>query len=129
MRANTYWKCVAEGCKDGKVYNFKGLCRSCTTYDKDGNVVVAVNRVKATKDGTPIPQTTPAPRRAVTLQDFKDFRRANKRLTNKQMEAISKAQAHTQAQLAQKDIPEEVSADTPIDTEVMPIGESLGEEE
>ena len=91
--------------------------------------MVAVNRVKATKDGTPIPQTTPAPRRAVTLQDFKDFRRANKRLTNKQMEAISKAQAHTQAQLAQKDIPEEVSADTPIDTEVMPIGESLGEEE
>ena len=45
------------------------------------------------------------------------------------MEAISKAQAHTQAQLAQKDIPEEVSADKPIDTEVMPIGESLGEEE
>ena len=25
MRANTYWKCVAEGCKDGKVYNFKGF--------------------------------------------------------------------------------------------------------
>mgnify|MGYP007077413923 FL=1 len=54
MRANTYWKCVAEGCEDGKVYNFKGLCRSCTTYE-DGNVVVAVKRVKATKDGTPIP--------------------------------------------------------------------------
>jgi hypothetical protein len=42
MRANTYWKCVAEGCEDNKVYNFKGLCRSCTTYE-DGNVVVAVN--------------------------------------------------------------------------------------
>ena len=29
----TYWKCENEGCGDGEIYRFKGLCRSCTTYD------------------------------------------------------------------------------------------------
>jgi predicted DNA binding protein len=126
MRTPDYWKCVEEGCQDDKMYNYKGLCRSCTEYDDKGKVVEAVSRVKTTKEGTVIEQTT-SPRRAVTLQDFKDFRRQNRRLTHKQVEALKAASSHALTQ-AQQDMPEDVS-DMPIDTDVMPIGESLGEEE
>jgi|TARA_B100001778_G_C18596888_1_gene635216 hypothetical protein len=128
MRMPVFWKCVNEDCQDDGVYNYKGLCRTCTQYDSKGKVVNAVARVKTTKEGTPLASNNVETRRAVTLQDFKDFRRQNRRLTHKQVEALKAAQAHTEAQLAQKDMPEDVS-DMPIDTEVMPIGESLGEEE
>lgn len=48
----TYWKCNQEGCEDGHIYNFKGLCRSCTIYD-DGNVSQPIPRVKVTQTGGP----------------------------------------------------------------------------
>ena len=126
MRMPVFWKCVNEDCQDDGVYNYKGLCRTCTQYDDNGKVVNGVARVKTHKDGTPHQQVENT-RKAVTLQDFKDFRRQNRRLTHKQVEALKAAQAHTLGQ-AQQDMPEDVS-DTPIDTQVMPIGESLGEEE
>ncbi len=127
MRMPVFWKCVNEDCQDDGVYNYKGLCRTCTQYDDKGKVVNAVARVKTTKEGTPLVSNKVETRKAVTLQDFKDFRRQNRRLTHKQVEALKAAQAHTLGQ-AQQDMPEDVS-DTPIDTQVMPIGESLGEEE
>ncbi len=126
MRTPDYWKCIEEECQDDKRYNYKGLCRSCTQYDDNGKVVEAVSRVKINKDGTPYQQLENT-RKAVTLQDFKDFRRQNRRLTHKQVEALKAASSHALAQ-AQQNVPEDVS-DMPIDTEVMPIGESLGEEE
>lgn len=42
----TKWICDNENCEDKTAYNFKGLCRSCTTYDDNGNVVEAVSRVR-----------------------------------------------------------------------------------
>ena len=47
----TYWKCVNEDCKDTVIYRFKGLCRSCTTYES-GKPKEAVNRVKVNADGS-----------------------------------------------------------------------------
>lgn len=44
--SKTKWMCANEDCKDKTIYNFKGLCRSCTTYDDNGVVVEAVARVR-----------------------------------------------------------------------------------
>jgi len=46
------FKCLNEDCDDNTIYRFKGLCRSCTTYDDKGNVLDAVNRVKVNPDGS-----------------------------------------------------------------------------
>ena len=53
MRAIVRWKC--ESC--GEVMAYRGLCRTCTTYDEDSNVVVPVKRVKVDYNGTPIQKT------------------------------------------------------------------------
>ena len=47
----TYWKCTDEKCTDDEVYRFKGLCRSCTTYEL-GEPKTAVYRVKVNSDGS-----------------------------------------------------------------------------
>ena len=47
----TYWKCTDEECTDTVIYRFKGLCRSCTTYEL-GEPKKAVNRVKVNEDGS-----------------------------------------------------------------------------
>lgn len=44
--AKTKWMCANEDCEDKTIYNFKGLCRSCTIYDDNGVVVEAVARVR-----------------------------------------------------------------------------------
>lgn len=49
-----HYKCLNESCEDGNIYRFKGLCRSCTEYDDNGNVLVAVNRDKVNADGSMI---------------------------------------------------------------------------
>ena len=53
MRDMAYWKCFEEGCKDQTIYRFKGLCRSCTTYEL-GEPKNAVNRQKVDEAGTQI---------------------------------------------------------------------------
>lgn len=47
---HTYWKCNQEGCEDEHIYNFKGLCRSCTIYE-GGKVSQPIQRVKVTQSG------------------------------------------------------------------------------
>jgi len=49
-----HFKCLNEGCEDNNIYRFKGLCRSCTEYDDNGKVLVAVNRDKVNADGSRI---------------------------------------------------------------------------
>lgn len=49
-----HYKCLNEGCEDGVIYRFKGLCRSCTEYDDNGGVVNAVEKVKVNADGSMI---------------------------------------------------------------------------
>ena len=34
------FKCLNEGCEDNTIYRYKGLCRSCTTYDDKGKVLI-----------------------------------------------------------------------------------------
>jgi hypothetical protein len=94
MRDMAYWKCVAEECEDQTIYRFKGLCRSCTTYEL-GEPKNTVNRVKVDEAGTVLAQVEKIPMRAVTLQDYKTFRRSQKRLTKKQHQALVQAHQHT----------------------------------
>lgn len=42
----TKWICANEDCEDNDTYYFRGLCRSCTTYDDNGVVIEAVSRVR-----------------------------------------------------------------------------------
>jgi|13_taG_2_1085334.scaffolds.fasta_scaffold272421_2 hypothetical protein len=42
----TKWICANEDCEDNDTYYFRGLCRSCTTYDDNGVVIEAVPRVR-----------------------------------------------------------------------------------
>jgi hypothetical protein len=46
IMSKTKWMCANENCDDKTIYNFKGLCRSCTTYDDNGVIVEAVARVR-----------------------------------------------------------------------------------
>jgi len=45
MRTGIFWKCVAEECEDEKIYNYKGLCRSCTEYGEGNNVVTPIMKL------------------------------------------------------------------------------------
>lgn len=47
-----HWKCLNEGCTDDHVYNFKGLCRSCTVYGDDGSVQEPFQRSRVNRDGS-----------------------------------------------------------------------------
>lgn len=130
MKTGPSWKCVAEECEDTKIYNYKGLCRSCTEYGDDESIVVAVNRVKVFESGEVMPTLTPAQGQRVTRQDFLNHRRMQKRLTHKQMAALEAAHKHTQAGYTE-------NPDEHIHTEdcghnhaeIMEIGESIEEEE
>tara|TARA_B100000686_G_scaffold109430_1_gene116607 strand:- start:12374 stop:12784 length:411 start_codon:yes stop_codon:yes gene_type:complete len=136
MSKMKFWKCTAEGCKDDKTYNYKGLCRECTEYDKAGNVVTPVKRVQVSKNGTVIVKPERVMGRPVTLQDFKTFRRSQKRMTKKQMKALEVAQKHAAAQMKEAQHAQKPCCSSEEDCEpecetlpIMPIGESVGEEE
>jgi len=47
----TFWKCSDGNCSDDHIYRFKGLCRTCTTYD-NGKVSEPVHRVRCTEKGS-----------------------------------------------------------------------------
>lgn len=130
MKTGPSWKCVAEDCEDTKIYNYRGLCRSCTEYNEDESVIVVpVNRVKVFESGQIMP--TPAQvQQRVTRQDFLNHRRHQKRLTHKQMAALEAAHKHTQAGYGQEPDEHIHTEDCEHNhAEIMEIGESLGEEE
>jgi len=130
MRTGIFWKCVAEECEDEKIYNYKGLCRSCTEYGEGNNVVTPINRVKVFESGEVMPTIGKNMPQPITRQDFVNHRRSQKRLTKKQIAALEAAHKHTQAGYT-------ANPDEHIHTEdcehnhaeIMEIGESLGEEE
>ena len=47
-----HYQCQAEECSDDTIYRYKGLCRSCTSYDDSGNIITPVNRIQVNKDGS-----------------------------------------------------------------------------
>jgi len=132
MSEMKYWKCTAEECNEDKIFNYKGLCRGCTEYDKNGNVVNPVHRVRVSQNGTIIVKPEKVVGRPVTLQDFKSFRRSQKRLSKKQMKALEVAHKAHNAQLNEAEHAHTCGDDCDHEhnhAEVMPIGESVGEEE
>ena len=130
MKTVQSWKCIADGCEDDKIYNYKGLCRSCTEYGEDESIVVAVSRVKVFESGEVMPAKEKTMPNRLSRQDFLTHRRMQKRLTKKQVAALEAAHKHTQAGYG-------ANPDEHIHTEdcehnhaeIMEIGESLDEEE
>ena len=126
-----WWKCLEEDCSDERMYHWKGLCKSCTGYDKEGKVITAVQRQEVTATGTKMVKPKPRPNpQPLTLQDMKTVRRQQKKLTKKQMEALRAAEAHTKRGYGDESHTCDDNCDhTPNDAQIMEIGESLGEEE
>jgi len=111
------WKCLEEDCLDDSMYYWKGLCKSCTDYDKDGKVIKSIQRQQVTSTGTKIVKRKLAPNpQPITLQDMINVRRQQKKLTKKQMAALRAADAHTKRDHMHND------------AEIMEIGESIEEE-
>ena len=130
MKTGQSWKCVGEECEDSKIYNYRGLCRSCTEYSEDNSVAVAVNRVKVFESGEVMPTTGDANSRRLTRQDFLNHRRNQKRLTKKQLAALEAAHKHTQAGYTEEPDEHIHTEDCEHNhAEIIEIGESLGEEE
>jgi hypothetical protein len=67
-----YWKCMM--CESKTPH--KGLCRSCTTYDEEGQIIEPVRRIKINKDGTPFESHTHSP--IIPLHERDGFRRKKK---------------------------------------------------
>ena len=127
-----WWKCLEEDCSDESIYHWKGLCRSCTGYDTQGKVITPIQRQEVTATGTKIVKPTPRPNpKRITLQDMKNVRSQQKKLTKKQMAALRAADAHNKRGYG--DEPPHTCDDdcdhTPNDAPIMEIGESIGEEE
>ena len=40
--------------KDRQIFRYRGLCKSCTTYDDDGNVIKAIKRELSDEFGNPL---------------------------------------------------------------------------
>jgi len=130
MKGMTLWKCIEEDCEDTTIYRYKGLCRGCTTYEL-GEPKKAVSRVKVTEAGTPIESLEKLPFRPVTSQDYKNLRRSQKRLTNKQHQALTQAHQHTHNEHDGRhahSCGNEQCEDVNCDSEVMDIGEAVEEE-
>lgn len=79
----TYYACQDCEPKDREIFRYRGLCKSCTTYDADGNVVEAVKRVPSDEFGNPVKKISReihGPRRGF---------RQPKKLTNKQRAQVA----------------------------------------
>jgi hypothetical protein len=129
MKTGQSWKCVGEECEDSKIYNYRGLCRSCTEYSEDKSVAVAVNRVKVFESGEVMPTLGNTLAHRLTRQDFLNHRRS-KRLTKKQLVALEAAHKHTQAGYGQEPDEHIHTEDCEHNhAEITEIGESIEEEE
>ena len=125
-----HYQCQAEECSDDTIYRYKGLCRSCTSYDDSGNIITPVNRIQVNKDGSTYHKIVmEKPKQSIiTKQMFLNQRRKQK-MTKKQRKQI---QEQLQAQQAQEhdccanDDECEHKSET---LDFSDIGESVGEEE
>ena len=124
------WKCLEEDCSES-MYHWKGLCKSCTDYDKDGKVITPIQRQQVTSTGTKMVKPKPRPNpQPLTLQEMKNVRRRQKKLTKKQMAALRAADAHTKRGYGDEPHTCDDNCDhTPNDAQIMEIGESIEEEE
>jgi hypothetical protein len=90
-----------------------------------------VSRLKVTASGEVIEAPLKLKSRAVSAADYKTFRQSQKRLTNKQKEALIQAHQHThnEHEGPHAHIHDENCDHEHTDAEVMNIGESISEEE
>ncbi len=75
----TFWKCSDENCSDNHIYRFKGLCRTCTTYD-NGKVSEPIQRVRCTESGSAYiaPEPVIWAKRPITRREQIDISRQHK---------------------------------------------------
>lgn len=73
------WKCMT--CET--ISRFKGLCRDCSDYDSEGQVVTPVHRVRLDEWGEPWQPKEREPRN-ISHEMFVMSRRASRRVTKKQ---------------------------------------------
>ena len=121
--SNTYWKCTNEGCVDEHIYNFKGLCRSCTIYD-EGKVSEPIPRVKVTESGSLVvvhKHTHSSVRGPLTRQEKKELS-AQVRSEKKHQVMMRRAKR----MLRDNDVPEEHRGAL-VAMVSESIGESVGE--
>lgn len=121
------YKCLTEGCEEhGKAYNYRGLCRSCTTYD--GNKVIEpVARVKHNKDGSlwTAPEKSTTMHKPITRREMKDLAAQQKQMSKQKTRMRKMRQERRRAAERGEPIVEEINADLDFSN----IGESVGEEE
>ena len=114
MMAKKFWKC--EVC--GKTSNYKGLCRDCTEYDANGNVIKPVVMVRYNADGSvwaPPSKNTP-----LASNEMLNLMRASRKRkpTRKQMKQINaELKAMAESEIAN------------ADGDFMDLGEAVEEEE
>lgn len=69
-----YWKCPKEGCDDGTIYTFKGLCRSCSVYGAIGECLEPTPRLRVNRDGSEYQHHAPVSlRHIVTRREKMDM--------------------------------------------------------
>lgn len=114
MKKNTVWIC--EKCEDKAHY--KGLCKKCTEYSSEGDIISPVARVRFNKDGSKWKPPKRGDRMPTTdvLQFMKNSRR--KKPTKKQIERRNEELKA----LAEIEIPHD-------EGEFVELGESVEEEE
>jgi len=125
------YKCLKDECTDSTEYNYSGLCRSCTEYER-GQPVVPILRIKHNPNGTlfQAQSTRPVSHRAVTRQEIsatqgnatahrkhKTLLRKMKQARRKNPEAFVEHEEHIHDENCGHDI------------DMSNIGESVGEEE
>lgn len=126
------FKCLNEGCEDDHTYNFKGLCRSCTTYE-GGKPIVPVQRVKHNKDGTiwTPPEKVDMMHKPITRREMKDLAAQQKQMSKQKTRMRKMRQERRRAIERGEAIEEEHVHDENCGCEVdfSDIGEAVGEEE
>ena len=116
------WKCM----ECNSMVNHKGLCRSCTKYDSEGNILEPMPRVRVNRNGDEIVKNNNIEKNYVFRDgsEGKKGFRAPKKLTKKQLklkEEEEKAMVEALKEVMSK---QKEDADG-----ILEFGEVVGEEE
>ena len=128
------FKCLNEGCEDDHAYTFRGLCRSCTSYE-DGKPITPVHRVKHNKNGTVwiAPEKTEMMHKPITRRDIKDAAAHQKQMlrhkTKMRKMRQERRRASERGEINEAEEEHIHDENCGHDVDFSNIGESVGEEE
>ena len=112
------WKCM----ECGSISRYKGLCRDCTEYDGDGNIVTPVARVRIDEFGNEY--VVKRPERQRLTKDMMLLQRKSQRRLTKRQSALMQERLKADAEALKATADVEVSEDGLIE-----FGEAVEEEE